>query len=66
MLIEIDSELKEALQEFTTLKLGPEELRYFVDFFLWIGIGTVREVLARHPELTFGDLVMLRLRINRC
>lgn len=62
MKIEIDDDLRDKVQTLTTLHLDEPEYTYFVDFLARVGYATVRAALHQHPELTFGDLVMIRYR----
>lgn len=62
MRIEIDDELQDKIQTLTTLRLNETDYAYFVDFLAEVGFATVRAALRAHPELSFGDLVMLRYR----
>jgi hypothetical protein len=65
MQIEIDERLCERMQGFTTLPVTPESAEYFTEFFLEIGLAVVKDALHRNPGMTFGDLVMIRYRIDQ-
>ncbi|TCS71479.1 hypothetical protein EDC61_10924 [Sulfuritortus calidifontis] len=64
MKIKIDEERVEQMQTLTTIPMLPEHVEYFADFLMEVGFATVNEAMRRHPGLTFGDLVMIRFRIN--
>jgi len=64
MQIEIDKRLCEQMQTLTTLPMKPEHVEYFAEFFLEFGIASVSVALRQNPGLSFGDLVMLRYRIE--
>lgn len=64
MQIEIDETLCGKVQALTTIRLKAADYAYFVDFLAEVGLATVNEALRRYPSLTFGDLVMIRYRIN--
>ena len=46
----------------TTLNLKEPEYAYFVGFLVDVGFATVKAALRKYPDLTFGDLVMIRYR----
>lgn len=62
MQIEIEDHLCKQVQSLTTLHLGEQEYAYFVEFLAEVGFSTVKAALQKYPDLTFGDLVMLRYR----
>lgn len=62
MRIEIDEHLCAKVQTLTTLNLKEPEYAYFVEFLADVGFATVKAALQKYPDLTFGDLVMLRYR----
>ena len=63
MQIETDEHLCSELQSLTTLHLREREYAYFVEFLAEVGFATVKAALKKDPDLTFGDLVMLRYRL---
>lgn len=62
MRIEIDEHLCAKVESLTTLKMKEPEYAYFVEFLAEVGFSTVKAALRKYPDLTFGDLVMLRYR----
>lgn len=62
MQIEIDKHLCDKVQTLTTLHLKEPEYAYFVEFLAEVGFATVKAALNKYPDITFGDLVMLRYR----
>lgn len=64
MQIEIDEHLCKKVQTLTTIRLKPDDYTYFVEFLTELGLASVRIALRDNPDMTFGDLIMLRYRIN--
>lgn len=62
MQVEINDEFTRELKTITTLTLKGRDLDYFADWYLRIGMGTVKVALQKHPELTFGDLMTMSYR----
>lgn len=62
MQIEIDEDVAEHVQSLTNLKLKEQDYYFFADWLIRVGIETVRGALAKNPELTLGDLVMMQFR----
>lgn len=62
MQVEINDEFRLYLKTMTRLKLEGRDLDYFADWFVRIGMGTVKSALQKYPELTFGDLMTLSCR----
>ncbi len=59
MQVEIGDEFAQELRTMTTLTPKGRELDYLADWFVRIGMGTVKVALQKHSELTFGDLMTM-------
>lgn len=63
MNIEIDEELQFQIQALSPVGLRNErDYGFFLEWLAMVGIGTIRDVLAAHPEITLGDLAMMQFR----
>lgn len=62
MQVEISDEFTRELKTLTTLNPKGRDIDFIADWFVRIGMGTVKVALQKHPELTFGDLMTMSYR----
>ncbi len=62
MLVEISDDFLSELENITTLRPKGDDCDFLADWFVRIGMGTVKAALEKHPHLTFGDLMTMSIR----
>jgi hypothetical protein len=62
MQVEIDDRIIERVQELVPVRLTEADHDFYADWLAGLGLGLVNASLQKHPELTFGDLLMVSLR----
>ena len=59
MQVEVSEEFAQELRTITTLNPKGRDLDYLADWFLRIGMGTVKSALQHNPQLTLGGLMRM-------
>lgn len=62
--VPIDAEMQQAMQSLFPFRISESDLPYVVDLFLTLGMAAVKTVLAKHPELTIGDLITMFYKLQ--
>lgn len=56
-IVEIDHAVQEHIRCVVPVTLSQSDLEFFVNWFVHVGIETVRYAMKKHPELTLGQLM---------
>lgn len=62
--VPIDAKMHQAMQSLFPFKITEDDLPYVADLFLTLGMATVKAALAKHPELTIGDLITMFYKLQ--
>lgn len=64
IMIHLDKHTEESIRAVFPVRMSNYDMDFAVDWFLLVGVGTIRTALEQNPELTLGDLISLSFKLH--
>ncbi len=61
--ITLHADTEARIRELVAFDLSPNDMGWFADWLLMVGLQTIDAALRQHPELTVGDLIKTSFRL---
>lgn len=63
-IFELMPETETEIRQLFPVEISDTDMDFVADWFLSVGIATVKTALTQHPELTLGSLINLTFKIH--